>query len=374
MGLPVAPQHRQGAFLLRQLWHVGAGLCLPPRLWRRDCAGRSRRSAWRSLFAPQVGAVVAGRHRNRLIPRVCGYPQAIQAPLLGAAGAGHRQADDRLRRVSAHRVFPDDRARGDDVRTDRDRVEALARRVGGCRPSDHGRGRPGPGDPAHCTSPSAGGPGRRGHRRSPSGAALATGPEVRVSREDEERQQLLGLMLTRAFRVGDFLLTSGRRSPYYFDGRLVTLDPQGALLGGRAMLRFAREDGVTKIGGPTLGADPMVTAVALCSALDEGPDISAFIVRQETKEHGAGGWCAGAAPEPGEAVALVDDALTSGGSLLQAAEKVAASGARIVALYALLDRQEGGRERLEAAGYRTRSVFVRGDLLTADGQALPAPG
>src|ERR1019366_7882627 len=176
------------------------------------------------------------------------------------------------------------------------------------------------------------GPGRRGQRRSPSGAALATGPEVRVSREDEERQQLLGLMLTRAFRVGDFLLTSGRRSPYYFDGRLVTLDPQGALLVGRALLRFAREDGVTKIGGPTLGADPMVTAVALCSALDEGPDISAFIVRKETKEHGAGGWCAGAAPEPREAVALVDDALTSGGSLLQAAEKVAASGARIVAL------------------------------------------
>ncbi len=195
-----------------------------------------------------------------------------------------------------------------------------------------------------------------------------------MSREDEERQQLLGLMLTRAFRVGDFLLTSGRRSPYYFDGRLVTLDPQGALLVGRALLRFAREDGATKIGGPTLGADPMVTAVALCSALDEGPDISAFIVRKETKEHGAGGWCAGAAPEPGEAVALVDDALTSGGSLLQAAEKVAASGARIVALYTLLDRQEGGRERLEAAGYRTRSVFVRSDLLTADGQALPAPG
>ena len=202
---------------------------------------------------------------------------------------------------------------------------------------------------------------------------MAPGCALGVSQDESERRQLLGLMVTRAFRVGDFQLTSGRRSPYYFDGRLVTLDPEGSLLVGRAMLRFAREDGVGKIGGPTLGADPMVTAVALCSALDRGPRISAFIVRKEVKEHGAGGWCAGPTPEPGEQVALVDDALTSGGSLLQAAEKVVASGARVVAMYTLLDREEGGRERLEAAGYRTRSVFVRSDLLTADGQALPPP-
>ncbi|HVC23533.1 MAG TPA: orotate phosphoribosyltransferase [Candidatus Dormibacteraeota bacterium] len=195
-----------------------------------------------------------------------------------------------------------------------------------------------------------------------------------MSEDEEERSQLLGLMLTRAFRVGDFVLTSGRRSPYYFDGRLVTLDPRGALLVGRAILRFAREDGVTRIGGPTLGADPMVTAVALCSALDQGVQIAAFIIRREVKEHGAGGWCAGPRPDPGDQVALVDDALTTGGSLLQAAEKVVDAGARIAAIYTLLDREEGGRERLEAAGYRTRSVFRRRDLLTPDGQALPAPG
>ncbi|MGC1184966.1 MAG: orotate phosphoribosyltransferase [Candidatus Dormiibacterota bacterium] len=195
-----------------------------------------------------------------------------------------------------------------------------------------------------------------------------------MSAADEERSQLLGLMLTRAFRVGDFVLSSGRRSPYYFDGRLVTLDPRGALLVGRAILRFAREDGVSRIGGPTLGADPMVTAVALCSALEKGLELPAFIIRKEVKEHGAGGWCAGAPPEPGEQVALVDDALTTGGSLLQAAERVVAAGARIAAIYTLLDREEGGRERLEAAGFRTRSVFLRRDLLTPDGQALPVPG
>ncbi|HEY6538774.1 MAG TPA: orotate phosphoribosyltransferase [Candidatus Dormibacteraeota bacterium] len=178
------------------------------------------------------------------------------------------------------------------------------------------------------------------------------------------------MLLTEAFRVGDFLLSSGRRSPYYFDGRLVTLHPQGSLLVGRAILKLAREDGVTKIGGPTVGADPVVTAVALCSALDGGPELSGFIIRKEAKEHGAGGWCAGPVPGPGDAVAVVDDTLTSGGSLLRAAEQVAAAGARVVALYTLLDREEGGRERLEAMGYRYRSVFVRTDLLAPDGQAL----
>ncbi|MGA9774525.1 MAG: orotate phosphoribosyltransferase, partial [Candidatus Dormiibacterota bacterium] len=99
----------------------------------------------------------------------------------------------------------------------------------------------------------------------------------------EDRRTLLRLMLDRAFRVGDFLLTSGRRSPYYFDGRLVTLDPVGALLVGRTLLEFAREDKVEMVGGPTLGADPMVTAVALCSALDGGPKVGAFIVRKGLK-------------------------------------------------------------------------------------------
>ncbi len=181
---------------------------------------------------------------------------------------------------------------------------------------------------------------------------------------EADRRALLALMLDRAFRVGDFLLTSGRRSRYYFDGRLVTLDPVGALLIGREMLGWAREDGVLRVGGPTLGADPMVTAIAVCSALDSGARVGAFIVRKEAKGHGAGGSFAGPAPQPGEPVALVDDALTTGGSLLDAASKVAETGARIVAIYTLLDREEGGRARVEDAGYRLRSIFNRSELLS----------
>ncbi len=194
-----------------------------------------------------------------------------------------------------------------------------------------------------------------------------------MSSGPEDREQLLQLMRERALRVGDFVLASGRHSSFYFDGRLVTLDPRGALLVGRQLLQLLRRDGVTRVGGPTLGADPMVAAVALCSALDEGPQIPAFIVRQEAKSHGTGGWWAGPPPQPGDAVGVVDDTLTTGGSLLQAAERVAATGARVAAIYTLLDREEGGRERLEAAGYRLRSIFRRSELL-AGAQAPGASG
>jgi orotate phosphoribosyltransferase len=186
--------------------------------------------------------------------------------------------------------------------------------------------------------------------------------------EAADRHVLLDLMLERAFRVGDFLLTSGRRSSYYFDGRMVTLDPVGALLIGREMAAWAREDKVARVGGPTLGADPMVAAIACCSALDDLPRVAAFIVRKQAKEHGAGGQFAGPAPQPGERVALVDDALTTGGSLLQAAATVTETGAEIACVYTLLDREEGGRQRLEEAGYPLRSIFTRSDLLAA-----PAP-
>lgn len=180
-----------------------------------------------------------------------------------------------------------------------------------------------------------------------------------------DRQTLLRLMLDHAFRVGDFLLTSGRHSRYYFDGRLVTLDPVGALLIGKELVRWAREDGVELVGGPTLGADPMVTAVALCSALDDGPRVGAFIVRKGTKEHGAGGEFAGPAPTRGQKVAVVDDALTTGGSLLTAIRPVEATGAQVAVVYTLLDREEGGRERLESEGYRIRAVFTRTELLSS---------
>ena len=116
-----------------------------------------------------------------------------------------------------------------------------------------------------------------------------------------DRRALAGLLLGRAFRFGDFRLSSGGRSPYYFDGRQVSLHGPGARLVGQALLALARGDGVSAVGGPAIGADPLATAVALCSALDGGPVLDAFIVRPQPKAHGAGGGHRRAAPAPGPA-------------------------------------------------------------------------
>ena len=173
--------------------------------------------------------------------------------------------------------------------------------------------------------------------------------------------QLLRLALERgALRYGDFTLTSGRKSPYYFDGRLLSLDPEGAYLVGQVLLPLVRASGAQAIGGPTLGADPIVTAVALASHLDQGPDrggIPAFIVRKEAKAHGTGQAIEGPL-QPGSRVAIVDDTCTTGGSLLQAIEAAEAAGCTVVKALALLDRQEGGGAELARRGYDFTPILV----------------
>ncbi len=179
-----------------------------------------------------------------------------------------------------------------------------------------------------------------------------------------EIEELQGLLAERALQYGDFTLSSGRRAKYYFDGRRVTLSPRGAYLVGRAFLGMVRESGAEAIGGLTLGADPIVTAVAMASSLDRGRPLPAFIVRKEAKGHGAGGQIAAAyAPDgrdlvgPGRAVALVDDAVTTAGSILQAADAVESLGARVVLALTIVDRQEGGAEAIAARGYPFRALF-----------------
>ncbi len=166
--------------------------------------------------------------------------------------------------------------------------------------------------------------------------------------------RLLRLALARgALRYGDFNLTSGRKSSYYFDGRLLSLDPEGAWLIGNALLPLAQAAGTEAIGGPTLGADPIVAAVSLVSYLETGAGgdpIPAFIVRKEAKEHGTGRAVEGHLP-PGARVAVVDDTCTTGGSLFQAIEAAEAAGCMVVKVLAILDRREGGSEELCRRGY-----------------------
>lgn len=178
----------------------------------------------------------------------------------------------------------------------------------------------------------------------------------------ETTSRLLQLALDMgALRYGDFTLTSGKKSSYYFDGRLLSLNPEGAYLTARALLPLVRQSGAVAIGGPTLGADPIVAAVSLVSHLEpEGDSIPAFIVRKEAKEHGMGNAVEGHLA-PGARVAVVDDTCTTGGSLFQAIEAAEAAGCSVVKVLAILDRREGGGDKLRDLGYDFASLLVAND-------------
>jgi orotate phosphoribosyltransferase len=162
--------------------------------------------------------------------------------------------------------------------------------------------------------------------------------------------RLLELALDRgAIKYGDFTLTSGRKSSYYFDGRLLSLDPEGATLIARAMLPLLIQAGVEAVGGLTLGADPIVVAVAMASHL-EGNPVPAFIVRKEQKAHGTKQNIEGSL-KPGSRVAIVDDVCSTGGSLFQAIEEAEAAGCTVVKVLSILDRHEGGSKAMADRGY-----------------------
>ena len=175
----------------------------------------------------------------------------------------------------------------------------------------------------------------------------------------ETVDRLLELALERgAIKYGDFTLTSGKKSSYYFDGRLLSLDPEGAHL--------LQEAGAKAVGGTTLGADPMVAAVALASHLGGGP-IPAFIVRKESKSHGTKQNIEGPLI-PGSNVAIVDDVCTTGGSLFHAIEAAEEAGCKVVKVVSILDRNEGGSEEMRKRGYDFSALLAA----TPDGKIEPA--
>jgi len=152
-----------------------------------------------------------------------------------------------------------------------------------------------------------------------------------------------------AFLTGEFTLTSGKKSNYYIDGKKITLSPEGAYLVGKAIFDELIKTGVDAIGGVATGAYPIVTAVALVSHL-EGKPIPAFIVREVTKEHGTMRKIEGHLKQ-GSRVAIVDDVLTTGGSVSRAIEAVEAAKCKVVKVIVLVDRHEGGSDRLKKEGY-----------------------
>ena len=180
-------------------------------------------------------------------------------------------------------------------------------------------------------------------------------------------ERLLQLAIERgALKYGDYVLSSGQKSRYYFDARLLSLDPEGAYLIAKVLLPILKESGAEAVGGPTLGADPIVAAVALTSHL-EGSPMPAFIVRKEAKSHGTGQHVEGPLV-PGSRVAIIDDVCTMGGSLFSAIEAAEAAGCSVVKVITILDRCQGGSEELVRRGYDFVSLLdatAEGDVKVA---------
>ena len=184
-----------------------------------------------------------------------------------------------------------------------------------------------------------------------------------------DRDRLIALLAARSARQGDFVLASGRRSTLYVDCRVTSMSPDGQLLIGREGLRMLRATGwpIDAIGGLTLGADPVSYAIAHASALareagDSGPMVRAFTVRKEAKAHGTGRLIEGPFSS-GDQVVVIEDVVTTGASALKAAESIRAAGGQVLGVLALVDREEGGREALQAAGLETLAVVGAAELV-----------
>ena len=179
-----------------------------------------------------------------------------------------------------------------------------------------------------------------------------------------DSDRLLHLLRTFAFERRKVTLASGRESNFYIDCKRVTLAAEGHWLVGRLLLdRVLRLEGpVAAVGGLTLGADPIASAVSMASWLGARP-LQGFLVRKEAKGHGTGRYIEGPPLQPGTRVAIVEDVVTTGGSGLKACERVEEAGLQVAGVFALVDRQEGGREAFEARGYRLESLFTRRDFM-----------
>ena len=176
------------------------------------------------------------------------------------------------------------------------------------------------------------------------------------------RNTLKDLLLARSVRRGEFTLASGRRSSFYIDARLTTMSGDGlAVIGGLGLDRFTARGWTPRaVGGLTLGADPVAYALAL-AARRRGQLLDAFTVRKQPKDHGTGKRIEGCLM-PGFAVVIVEDVLTTGKSAGEAITAVEAEGAHVLGVLAVVDRQEGGREAIERAGYVVEAFLTAADL------------
>ena len=178
-------------------------------------------------------------------------------------------------------------------------------------------------------------------------------------------ERLVALLAEKSVLFGEFTLASGKRSDFYIDARLSTMSPEGLRLIGDTGRDALVDSGwnVDAIGGLTMGADPIAYAIAFASA-DSARPLRAFAVRKEPKAHGTGKRVEGPF-KSGDVVAVIEDVITSGGSALSAIDAVRAEGGVVAGVLALLDREEGGVEKIAARGVHVLALTRASDVLRA---------
>lgn len=177
----------------------------------------------------------------------------------------------------------------------------------------------------------------------------------------ELKEKLFNLLNQQALKRGKFLLSSGKESNYYLDGRVITLNPQGAYLVASIILDMLKGETLDAIGGPTLGADPIVGALAVLSYINAQP-IKTFIVRKQAKEHGTLQQVEGPALKNGDRVILIDDVATSGKAILEAKQALDKIGVIADKAIVIVDRNQGAADNLAKAGIKLESIFKIADF------------
>jgi orotate phosphoribosyltransferase len=188
-------------------------------------------------------------------------------------------------------------------------------------------------------------------------------------KREKARAALLEMLRSQSVFHGQFTLASGAQSNYYVDCKLTTLDPAGAWLVGQLMHELIRREEaargrpVTAVGGLTMGADPIALAVGMYSHwAGEAAPLRVFAVRKSPKEHGQTKLIEGPFKR-GDCVVVIEDVVTRGESTIAAIQAVEKEGGQVAFVAALVDRQEGGRQRIETMGHPVAALFTTAELL-----------
>ena len=181
----------------------------------------------------------------------------------------------------------------------------------------------------------------------------------------QSKEERLGKMIIeRSFRYSEnppFTLASGKTSPYYFNCKPTTLDPEGMNLIGEILFDMLKNTEITAAGGLTLGADPIANALSVIS-YQKGKPIKSFIVRKEAKDHGTKSAVEGNIVA-GEKVAIIDDVITTGASTITAIQQAQKAGLDVRKVVALIDREEGGRENILQYVSDVEAVFTKTQIM-----------